>query len=327
MRNVSIAAALLVMAGVARAQQDGLTVTDILAPGQYSVTTGIAIAEAETTLPIPGFAVVELESSTMQLFLDIGVGLGDGFELEFMIPYQFAGTDEGSATAVFPLPVGAITMELEQDKTGFGDLEINGNYRILEESADSPQFIFGAILVLPTGNDKRGQAELDIIHPLFPGIEVEGEDGAIGDGVFRYGFGTAISKRFGVLEPYLGLQYVIGGERERNDIDEDRADVLSILLGTEIHLTETSTLDLAILLQDQSEDITEQGRVEVEEEDHSGYGVQAQGYFDAGASAAIVVGFTAFWIEDHMPDITSPVDLQDSFLWQISFGVHFLFGD
>lgn len=308
---------MLAVLQIAAAAQDALTPTDVVEAGEFSVTAGVRLARGETTLADPtGTQELDLDFDSFEGFLETAIGFGAGFELELSIPYQVEGSVEGSGD------FGGSRFELEQESSGFGDLEAGVVYRILKEDRSSPQWVVAGLLVAPTGNDKRGSPEVrqnGIITSL-------GEKGAIGDGVWGYGLGTAVSRRFGLWEPYVGGAYVVNGGRDRNGVDEDRADVGTVLLGSEWHLAEPVTIDTRALFQIVGDDVTEDNRVESEEEGHIAYGAQVRIFARLGAGLTLVLGGGIFIAGDHEADTASGTETEDSSTYVIQAGVHYYLG-
>lgn len=211
-RVLAVALAVAAAMPVWAENQNGLTPTDILGAGEITATAQLSAALGQGKLSHP-VVDLDIDSTTFQVQLSAAVGLGLGFEVELGIPYQFSGITKGDGTWL------GWDTRTEEKADGFGDLTLAVNYRILKEDAALPQWIAGAIVVMPSGNDKRGDTSWEV-----SGVTIQdGKRGGIGDGVWKYGLQTAVSKRFGLVEPYAGFRYIFGGDRKRNDVDEERA--------------------------------------------------------------------------------------------------------
>ena len=302
---------------LAAPSQDALTITDVVEAGEFSVTTGLGLADGKGKFSNSVAAVdLDFDVEAIELFFDAAIGLGQGFELELSLPYLIESSVEGTGSfAGFPF-------SLEQESSGFGDLEISPIYRVVKENSETPQWIIGAILVAPTGNDKRGDAETKI-----GGVTVtEGKEGGNGDGVWRYGLGAAVSKRFGRWEPYAGGTFVLGGDRKRNGVEEDRADVATLIAGTEWHMTPQATIDTSLLFQLVGDDVTEDNGVKSKEEDYVAYGAQMSLYVNLGSRLTLIAGGGILAAGDHEVDTATGTEILDSITYILQVGVHYYFG-
>lgn len=296
-------------------QQDALTPTDVLEFGQFSATGTFRMNAGKGSVTAPT-TDVDFDTEAFLFQLDAAVGLGMGFEVELSIPWQFQGSTQGDGT------FGGSSIETDQGLSGFGDLTLSAVYRLLKEESLTPQWILAVIVQPPSGSDKRGDAEV-----IQAGVLTQEEDeGAIGDGVWRYGFATALSKKVGLVEPYAALSYVFGGTRTRNGVREDRADVLDILLGVEWHVSSDATIDTRAILQFQGRDITEDNLVKVREEAHWSYGAQATLRVHLGGGFSLIAGGTVFSEQDHEANDVTMLDQEDTFFYQLQLGLHFYFG-
>lgn len=295
--------------------QDALTPTDVLEFGQFSVTGSFRMNAGSGTRTDLA-TDVDFDSKAYLFQLSAAVGIGMGFEVELSIPWQFLGTTEGDGTFL-----GA-DVTTEQAVNGFGDLTLAAIYRLLKEDTLTPQWIAGIIVQPPSGNDKRGDPEV-ILGGVLQQVE---DEGSIGDGVWRYGFLTGVSKRLGIVEPYGLLSYVIGGTRTRNGIREDRADVLSLTGGVEWHVTPDATIDTRAYYQFVGRDITESSLAEEKAEPHGQFGAQALLYIRMGGGFTLVAGGGATLVQDHEIDATTGTQEEDVIFYQLVIGLHFLFG-
>ncbi len=288
--------------------QDGLTPTDVLEGGKVSASGRLQFATGQGDLK-SGAVTADVDLDVFQVILQGAVGLGMGFEVEVALPYQFSGKSEIDAG-------GASTLEFEE--IGFGDLVIAPIYRLLKDDMSGPQLIIGGIAVAPTGKDEPAE-------PKTAGVS--GEEGGIGDGTWRFGAMAGISKRLGVAEPYLTVSWVSGGDSEASNIETERADVLTITFGAEFHLGDKTALDFRGSFEFIGEEVdkdTVPPVTETTEESHFQHSWQAQLYYTAGSGVTLVLGVAVVFIEDHQVDDDPflPLDLEDTFIFGASVGVH-----
>jgi hypothetical protein len=309
--------AMLFLAGAstAWAQDDALLPTHLIDGGQVFVTgTNRYIGgggDAEI-LSSPGDFTV----SVFQLQLDAGVGLGMNFEIDASITYQFIGKTKSDFN------VGGNNVEFDSENVGFSDLVLNPRYAILRDSATSPQLIVGGVLVAPVGNDKSGQSE----QKTNGFVTTSGEDGGIGDGIWRYGFQTGLSKRIAILEPYLLTSYVWADPRKKNGVEEERADVWNLTLGAFWHLSPMATLDTRFIVSRESDDKSENTGTQVEEEAHFNYTAQAALHLRAGSIATFIIFAGATFVQDHEVLDQIQLEVSDDINWFAGVGLHLLFG-
>jgi hypothetical protein len=310
-RVLAVALAVAAAMPVWAENQNGLTPTDILGAGEITATAQLSAALGQGKLSHP-VVDLDIDSTTFQVQLSAAVGLGLGFEVELGIPYQFSGITKGDGTWL------GWDTRTEEKADGFGDLTLAVNYRILKEDAALPQWIAGAIVVMPSGNDKRGDTSWEV-----SGVTIQdGKRGGIGDGVWKYGLQTAVSKRFGLVEPYAGFRYIFGGDRKRNGVDEERADVGSLLLGSEFHASPAATIDVRALVDFVGKDVTEDGGAESTEEAHVRYGFQATAYVDVAPSVTLLAGLGVTLAENHALSKEDQLDIKDSFSYYFMIGIH-----
>lgn len=293
--------------------QDGLTPTDVLQMGRFTVDARLLMSIGSGTLEAgPG----ELEGEIRQFVavFEAAAGLGAGFEIEAQLPIAFTSElsfDEGG-------------VEFSEESKGLGDLTLGLNYAIIQQTADEPQLIIGAFILLPVGDDDPSEPEITGTG-LF---DQPGEDGGIGDGAFGFGGQVGLSKRFGNVEPYFLFRYFVHGESEVDDIETDHADVASILLGLEIHAGDQATIDLRVWADIRSEEVEEDTLTSTEstEEAHASYGFRGRVYLSLGSQVAIVAGVGLSAVEDHSIDEDSQIDLTDTWLFDAEFGLRVVFG-
>lgn len=315
MRNL-LASAFVLSAGSASWAQEGLTITDIHEAGNLSINGSFTSLIGSGTISDPaGVADIDLDFSEYRFVLRGQVGLGRGFEIEAEVPYQFFGTTEQDGT-LFGFP-----LNLEQEAEGFGDVTLNGLYRLIVESKDAPQVVLGVTSVLPVGNNHVGDPE-----GSFGGAPVGPDDEAgIGGGVWKCGPMVAISKRFDPFEPYLALSYVLADDHiERNDSIDD-PNVITALLGSELHLSPSMTLDLRILFQHTEEKVTTDRDTQIDETEEASTLIALQGFFYAriGDSTTLVVGAGVAAIEDHDLVKEANLELEADLFYTFQVGLHF----
>jgi hypothetical protein len=292
--------------------QNGLTPTDILEAKEVTATVRLSADLGQGKLSSPSLDL-DSKSTTFQARLAAAVGLGVGFEIEIDIPYQFSGVTKGDGRYLL------LDAETKDQQTGFGDLTLVVNHRLLKESATQPMWIAGALVVMPSGNDKRGTTEWKVNGSTIQG----GDRGGIGEGVWSYGFQTAVSKRFGIVEPYGDFRYVIGGRRTRNGVTENRADVGSLLLGAEVHATPKVTIDGRTQIDFFGKDKSEFAGMKITEASHVQYGFHATAYVDLAKSVTLLAGIGATRIEDHGLYKEYQTTLKNAFDVVFLIGLHF----
>lgn len=316
MRTLMIPLFLVAAAATARAQ-DALTPTDILDFGQVSATARLGMTFASFTLSDDAPATdLDLDSEAYEFHLEIALGLGAGFEVEVRTHWQFAGGSEGDGD------IGAFDVETEQDVYGFSDLEFNLNYQLLKESTVLPQWIFGLIVIAPTGDDQQGEPAIEA-----NGVEVQDDrDGAIGSGVWKYGFSTALSKRVGIIEPYFGTSYVFADTRKRNGVTEEPADIWSIVGGTELHLSDVTTIDARVFAVHVGETDFEDARMKAQSEAYWAYGFQAQIYAQLIPRVTVILSGSVMLAEDHEANDLDQSDMEDFVNYSLQIGLHVFLG-
>jgi len=300
-------------ASAAAAAQDGLTPTDVLETGQLSVSARLQFAKGQGDVSSQT-ATVDADLTQFDATFQGAVGLIMGLEVEVSIPYQFVGDTKLDGT----------NFSQEFEEVGFGDLTVSPIYRILKDGADGPQLIIGAIFVAPTGKTEPAEPETQI-GPLT----VDGEKGGIGDAIWRYGAIAGISKRLTMVEPYLTVAWLSGGDAEvqSDSIEIERPDLWTVTLGAEFHVAPLIALDVRGSAQITGEEkTTDATGAESKEEAHYTLSGQAQLYFTAGSGVTLIVGVGVALLEDHEIDDTPPADLEDTFVWGAHIGIHINLG-
>jgi hypothetical protein len=294
--------------------QEGLTPTDVHDFGEFSASLRAQIAQGQGDLTTNAFDL-DFDLAQYSLLLQGAVGLGMGFEVEAQIPYLIQGTSDAEGD------VGGIPSDIESESLGFGDAQLGLVYRLLKEDATSPQLILGALVVAPTGNDADGRADGNLGV-----LTLDGEEGGAGDGVWSYGVGAGVSRRFGMFEPYLVGAYLFGGNRTQDGVDEERSDVGTVILGAELHVTGQATIDVRIIGQFVGEDVQEDGGAKKEAEDHFDHTYAATLYVNLGPGLTLLAGGALTFVGDHEVDTAVGLELEDSILYSFQLGLHLNFG-
>jgi hypothetical protein len=313
-------AGLLVSASLAAAQDKDLksddnvlTPTDVLEFGQFSITGGVRVSMGSGTVQDgTGTFDVDVDLQAFDLYFAGGVGLGGGFEVEVSIPYQVQGVTEGEEGLA----------EFKDETYSVGDLTVQGLYRVLKEEKNSPQWVVGAIVVAPTGYWKEGISEVTV-----GGIVIqEGEKGGIGEGIWRYGLGTALSKRFGLFEPYAGAQYLIGGDAERKDVDFERPGRGLVFAGAELHVSKDAAIDVRGSVEFVDDEVRTENNVDRTEEQHQNYFAEATLYARLAPGLTLLVGGGAYTTRDHWIDEENEIELNGVFAYHMMVGLHVMLG-
>jgi hypothetical protein len=315
--------ALLVLAAPAAAlAQEGLTITDIHEAADLSITSSFTVLSGSGSVTAPaGAADIDIDLSEYRLVLRGQVGLGRGFEIEAEVPYQFAGSTEQRGTLFNPFPPPpSLAVDLEQDAEGFGDVTLNGLYRLIKESKDEPQLIVGVTGVLPVGNNDPGDPS-----GSFGGVPLSGDDAGIGEGVWKFGPVVGISKRFDQIEPYLSLSYVVADDHVERDDFIDDPDQITLLLGTELHVSPTMTIDVRILIQRTDEKVTTDRNTQIDETEEAFtlFALQGSVYARIGDSTTLVAGAGIAMVDDHELIKEASVELDADIFYTVQVGLHF----
>jgi hypothetical protein len=291
-----------------------LTPTDVLELGQVSLTGVIQVNLGTATIKDgTGTFDVDVDQEAYDLYFAGGVGLGKGFEIEASIPYQIRGIGKGE--------VGLA--EFEEETYSIGDLTVQAIYRVLKEEKESPQWVVGAVVTAPTGYWKEGVAK---ITNAAGTVVQEGEKGGIGEGAWRYGLGTAISKRFGLFEPYVGVQYLLGGDAERKDVDYERPDQGQVFAGAELHVSKDATIDLRGIVDFVGEGVRTENNVDKTEEQHQNYTVTAALYARLAPGVTLLVGGGVYTSQDHWIDKEGQIEIEGLFGYYMAVGLHVMLG-
>jgi hypothetical protein len=293
--------------------QDGLTPTDVLEWGQVTLTGRLQFAAGHGD-STTGAIERDLDLTQFDALFAGAVGLGFGFEVEASVPYRFIGDTEIDGT----------NFEQDFEEVGFGDLTVSPVFRLLKDGEDGAQVIVAALLVAPTGKTEPAEPETRVGPLTF-----DGEEGGIGDAVWRYGVLAGIGKRLGIVEPYLTVSWISGGEGEvqSDSIDVERPDVWTVTFGSEFHAGGQLTLDLRGAVRILDEEIeTDQTGAETVEEAHFTHSWQGQVYFTAGSGVTLILGVGVSFIEDHTVDEAANRDVEGLFVWGASVGVHIVLG-
>jgi len=304
---------LLLGASAAWGEDDALLPTHLIEGGQVFVTGTYRYLQGKGDADFFG-ADGDLEQKAHQIQLDAGIGLGMGFEIDASIVGQFQGTTKADFSGA--------NVEFETESRGFSDLTVSALYRILKDDTALPQLIVGGIAVAPVGNDKKGRPEI-----MTGNVKTQdGEESGVGQGVWHYGLAAGISKNLVVIEPYFLTSYVFGGKRRENGVNENRADVWSVTVGAQWHLSPQATLDTRAVLNREGLDRKEDNGIQIKEELHFTYTGQASLYAHLGGPVTLVLGGGVYFLQDHELNDVAQISLKDDFIWFAHIGLHILLG-
>jgi hypothetical protein len=304
---------LLGCASASWAQDDALLPTHLIDGGQVYVTGNLQYLGGQGDADILSNSG-DFDLSIFSFEIDAGIGLGSNFEIDASITYQFIGKTNADFSSS--------STEFETEEVGFSDLLLNPRFAILKDSTVTPQLIVGAIAVAPVGNDKDGQTEITSGGT----VTQPGEEGGIGDGVWRYGLQAGVSKRLAVLEPYLLAEYLLADDRKKDGVKEEPGDVLNLTIGARWHLGPTAILDTRLLVTRTSKAKEETSGTQTEEEAHLVYGGQLALYLKVGPGAYFTIGAGLSSIEDHEVNDALQMEIKDNLNWFAGIGLHILFG-
>lgn len=295
------------------AAQESLLPTYVNSTGEVTAEGVVRYIAGSGTLKDPLFDV-DFEDSHFFGEFRVGVGIGGRFEIEAQVPYEFTGTGEADESGV----------EFELETAGFGDLTLEGNYLITPASKTSPQVVGGLVVVVPTGNDDFGVPEVRINGVLIQ----DGEEGGLGDGVFKVGLGFAVGQQVTGAYVYGAARFLVSlGTHDEDNLEIDRPDTFSLLGGAMIGLGATSNLDLRLAFNYVGEEVAEDaGGIEETEEAHVNITFEPRLYFSVGGAATVILGGLVGWEEDHAIDEEADLDLEDVFVYGVTLGLHLRLG-
>jgi hypothetical protein len=304
---------LIVAAAVPAGAQESLLPTYVNESGEVTVEATFRYLAGQATLSNP---LLEADFESTNLFADLraGVGLGGRFEIEASVPYQLDGTAEAEEGG----------FEVEFETVGLGDLTLEGNYLITPASRTSPQVVGGLIVVLPTGDSDLSDPEV-----RFNGVQVEeGNEGGLGDGVFKVGLGFAVGKQLTGAHVYGAARFLIATGKDEVDDDEvDRADVFSVLGGAMIEIGATSNLDIRAIINYVGDEVAEDDTgAESTDEAHINITLEPRLYFSIGDTATLILGGALGWEQDHAFDEEGDGELEDLYTYGVSLGLHLRLG-
>jgi hypothetical protein len=306
--------AILVFACVASVRaQESLLPTHISDTGEVTVTAMLRFNAGQGTLSDP-LAEADFDLSSFFGEIRVGVGVGSGFEIEGSFPYAFSGTGEADE--------GGFGFEVEN--VGLGDLTVEGNYLLVPSSKTSPQVMAGLVVVLPMGNDDFATPEIRI-----GGVTVQqGDEGGIGDGVFKIGVQFGVSQKVTGAEIYGLARFVVStGKQDDGDTEVDHPDVFTLVGGAMVPLGDTSNLDVRLTLNHRGDKVADDGfGSESTDESHLDLNLEARFYFTVGSTATLVLGAGAGWIQDHAVDEEASLDLEQAFTYGVGIGLHLSLG-
>jgi hypothetical protein len=306
--------AILVLACVTpAAAQEALLPTHVSDSGEITVSALLRFQAGQGTLSNPLFEV-DFDDTHFFAEFRVGVGLGSRFEIEGSFPFEFTGTGEADEDNV----------DFEVETAGLGDLTLEGNYAIVEAGKSGPQAMAGLVVVVPVGDDDFAVPEI-----RFGGVQVQdGEDGGLGEGVFKVGLQFGVSSRTSGAHVYgLARMLFSMGEQDQDDLEIDHPDVFALVGGAMLPLGETSNLDLRLTFRHVGDEIAEDDAGdETTDEAHIDMNLDARFYFTIASSATLVVGGNLAWVQDHAVDEEDELDLEDVFAYGLMLGLHLNLG-
>jgi hypothetical protein len=306
--------AILVFACVATVRaQESLLPTHISDTGEVTVTAALRFNAGQGTLSDP-LAEADFDLTTFFGEFRVGVGIGGGFEIEGSFPYAFSGTGEADE--------GGFGFEVEN--VGLGDLTVEGNYLLVPSTKASPQVMAGLVVVLPMGNDDFATPEIRV-----GGVTVQqGDEGGIGDGVFKIGVQFGVSQKVTGAEIYGLARFVVStGTQDDGDTEIDHPDVFTLVGGAMVPIGDTSNLDLRLTLNHNGDQVAEDDTgAEETEEAHLDLNLDARFYFTVGSTATLMLFGNVGWIQDHSVIEEGNLDLEQAFTYGVGIGLHLRLG-
>ena len=296
------------------AAQESLLPTYVNDTSEVTLTADLRYVAGVGTLTNPLFDI-DFDDTHFLSEFRAAVGIGGGFEIEASVPFEFSGTGEADESGV----------EFEVETAGLGDLTLEGNYVITKAGKETPHVMAGLVIVLPTGDDDFATPEIRL-----GGVQVQdGEEGGIGDGVFKLGLQFGVSKQVTGAHLYGLARFVVPTDKQDADDSEiDHSDVFTLVGGALLPLGGTSNLDLRLTFMYEGDEIEEEDLTgaEATEEAHLSLLLEPRFYFSVGSTATIVLGGSLGWVEDHAVDEEAELDLEDTFIYGINLGVHLRLG-
>jgi hypothetical protein len=305
---------LVVLASAGSAwSQESLLPTHISGSGEVIVTGEVRFIAGQGSLTNPAFDI-DFDDTRFFGLLRAGVGLGGSFELEAMLPYEFTGQGEADESGV----------EFETETAGMGDLTFDLNYLITPASKTSPQVMAGLVVVVPSGNDDFATPEIRINGTVVQ----DGEEGGLGEGVFKVGLQFGVSKQVATTHLYGVARFLVPtSTQDEDDVEIDRPDVFSIQVGALLGLGGTADLDLRLTFNYVGDEIEEdETGGESTEEAHINLVLEPRFYFSVGDTISIILGGTVGWEEDHAVIEEAELDLEDTFVYGVTLGLHLRLG-
>jgi len=306
-------AVLLLACGAPALAQDSLLPIHISETGEVTITGVLRYALGKGTLSNPGFEA-DFDQTLLVGDFRLGVGVGGGFEIEGSFPYGIQGTGEADEGGV----------DFEVETVGLGDLTLEGNYLLVPSSKVSPQVMAGLVFVLPVGDEDFAVPEI-----RFGGVTVQdGEEGGLGEGVFKMGLQFGVSQKVTGAEIYGQARFLVStGKQDEGDLEIDRPDVFSLVGGVVLPIGATTNLDARLTLVYEGDEVAEDNAgAESTEEAHVNAGVEARFYFNVGSTATLILGAGINWVQDHAVDEEADLDLEQVFTYGFGVGLHIRLG-
>ena len=305
-------ALVLGLASAARAQES-LLPTYVNDASEFTLTGRLGYIAGEGTLTNPAFDI-DFEDTIVLAEIRFAVGIGGRFEIEAAVPFAFSGSGEADESNV----------EFEIETAGMGDMSLDLNYAIIQESKSSPQVFAGLVMVLPVGDDDFGVPEIRI-----GGVQVQdGEEAGLGEGVFKAGLQVGVSKELTGAHVYGLVRFIAATQtQEEDDVEIERPDVFTFIAGAMVPLGSNSNLDLRLNVNFVGDEVEEDDTFgDTTEEAHYRATLEALLYFQVGDTAAIILGGSVGMTEDHAIDEEAELDLEEVFTYGLQLGLHLRFG-
>lgn len=298
----------------AQTWQEGLTPTDVLTTGRATVAGRLSAEIGSGSLQNDTLDFDESgDISRFDLLLEGAVGIGMNFEIEASLPITFVEKLEFDSSGV----------DFTQESKGLGDLSLGVNWAALRDGKDTVQLMFGAFVLLPTGDDDRGQPEINL-----NGVQIQdGEDGGLGTGAFQFGFQAGLSKRLSVLEPYVLFRYLVGGNGDDGEIKTDFPNVATLIVGSEFHFGDALTIDGRLIVNLVDEEVREDDTGgETTTDSYSQIALQGRVYLSLGPSVTLIAGIGAYNDSDHEIIQEANLELNDVWVFTAELGLQIALG-
>jgi hypothetical protein len=312
---VLVAAASL--AGAAEDTRSLVIPTDLLEATEVAGMAESGFQVGKVTISAPGLEA-EANSRAFGAFLGAGVGFGYGLQATAFCPLQFDSltTINGRVTGT------GQAVAMEQVANGFGDLDVSLDYRVVKQDRDQPTWLVGGTATAPIGNDAPGQGKVIQGNTVIQ----EGKTAGIGGGAWRYSIDTALSKRFGPVEPYASVSYRFEAGRTMNNVHEKLADSWDLAAGLAFHHSRDAVIDLRAGFQRTGNGTHEDTGAEVKEEASLNYSGQLGIYFGFGSGVTLMALTSVGYAPGHTINETSQMEMRNAAFYQFLLGVQVVLG-